>query len=163
MFIDSRTKYITKVVSRYDRELYAKRNRDGILCVFRKGKRAEELYRDDDMAILGYVDSPSFVLALTDNWKTSGKPRDWGALLVEKKLKDMDAWADPELLDKFDKQNEKVDEIRKKDFRNNTEAWVSDNKRMFQKAFSEINTANLSKREIRKENDEKNFKIKGEK
>lgn len=144
----------------YDRELYSKVNKDGILCVFRRKKRYVYVCDFNGAPLYDLVESPDFVFALTDNWKTTGIPREWGSQVVLERLRKMDAWADPDLIEKIDRENEKIDEIKRKDRISNTEAYLLDNKREIQKAWNDINTSTLSKREEHKRIREKNRRIK---
>jgi hypothetical protein len=49
----------------------------------------------------------------------------------------MDLQANEALLEKLDEQNEKVDQAEQRKFRNETEAFLADNRRQFAKAFDE--------------------------
>lgn len=152
---DTQKSYINRNLKRYGPDYYCERNKDGILCVFRKNKRAVLAAEWDGFTLYNLIDSPEFVFALTDNWKTTGKPREWGSEHVLLRLKETDWWANPNLLDEMDKQNAKIDEAKARDLRNQTESYLADNHSVFKKAFADINTANLSKREARKINKDK--------
>lgn len=151
---------LNRTLKVYDRELYAKENRDGILCVLRKKKRFIHVGDFNGVALFDLVDSPDFVLALTDNWKTNGTPREWGALVVIERLRQTDVWHDPDLIDKIDRENAKIDEMRSKDRISNTEAFLLDNKRGLQKAWNDINTSSLSKKEDHKRKRDLNRRLK---
>lgn len=156
---DSQKAYINRHLKSYDYELYAQRNRDDILCIYRRRKREIVAAEWDGFKLLDFIDSPEFVFALTDTWKTNGTPREWGADYVLSRLREMDFWSDPEMFSKMERENDKINEIKRKDFRNETEAALLDNKRALQKSFGDINTANMSMREKRKEKQDKKLGV----
>ena len=140
----------TKFLRRYDKDLFCDHNRNGILCVFRKWKRFEPVCVDDNFKILNLITDKQFVCALTENWTLSTKPRQWGIDHVLTKIRQMDLQANERLFEEMDQQNEKVDESEKRSFRNEAEAFWSDNRRAFAKATDGILTHSLSKDEPRK-------------
>lgn len=144
---DSQKAYINRNLKRYGYEYYAARNCNGVLCVYRKHKRMAVAAEWDNFRLIDLIDSPEFVCALTDNWRTNGVPREWGADIVLSRLKDTDLRDDPHLIEKMDEANERVRQTRAKDFRNMTESCLLESKSALQKAFSGINTSTLSKRE----------------
>lgn len=147
---DQRIARLNQRIKRYDNELYAKRSFNNIVCVYRRNYRYTKVYEEGTVRLYDLIQSPQFVFALTDNWKTNGVPRDWGSEVVLNRLKQMDFWSDEKMLDKMEQQNEKVREAKERDFKNQNESFLIEHKKQFQKAFSEINTSTLSKRETRK-------------
>jgi hypothetical protein len=147
---DSYKNYISRAVKVYDHDYYAARNRNGILCVYRKNQRMIVAAEWDDFKLFQLIDSPEFVCALTDNWRTNGRPREWGAEYILKRLRETDLHHDPELVEKLDQANAKVDESKMKNFRNQTEDHLRENMSAIRKSFSDINTSTLSKKEINK-------------
>jgi hypothetical protein len=148
---DQFTKYLTRCLRGYDGDLIAHRNSSGVACVMRKLKKFRPVIVGEGFRFLNLADSWDFVFALTDNWTLNGVPRDWGAENVLSRLKALDIFNDPKLIEKMDEENAKVDKTKAKDHANMTEAFVLDNKRAFQKAFSDINTSTMSMRDKRKE------------
>jgi hypothetical protein len=131
-------------LKRYDRELYAKRDMDGIVSVYRRNKRFVAYDLDgNDFQFL--IDSPEFVVALTDNWTKTGHPVPWGPDLVLNRLGEIDSWAKKDLIEELDKQNEQVEKSRARGFRNEAEAFWSDNRKAFAKATDDILTHSLDK------------------
>jgi hypothetical protein len=127
----------TRALKRYDRDLFCSRNKDGILCVFRKHKRFEPVCVADNFKILNLIVDKQFVCSLTANWTLRTEPRMWGIDHVLSKIREMDLQANEALLEKLDEQNEKVDQAEQRKFRNETEAFLADNRRQFAKAFDE--------------------------
>lgn len=140
----------TKALSRYDRDLFCAHNREGVLCVFRKWKRFEPVCVDESFKILNLIQDKQFVCALTENWSLSTKPRQWGIDHVLTKIRQMDLQYNERLFDEMDQHNDKVDESSKRSFRNETEAFWSENRRAFAKATDDILVHSLSKDEPRK-------------
>lgn len=148
MLVDS----YTRVLKRYDKDLFVKHNRDGVMCVFRKHKRYEPVCVDDNFKILNLITDKQYVCALTENWTLSTKPRQWGIDHVLNKIRQMDLQLNEHLLAELDAHNEKVDESEKRSFRNETEAFFADNRSQFVKTFDENFglTHSMSKDEPRK-------------
>lgn len=157
--IDSYSRYITKVVKAHDRELYARRSHLGHVSVYRNTRKAELVSHDNDgFKLYNIVNRPQHIFALTDNWTANGKPVEWGGEVVLQRLQKYDCWnrdAVGEIVDKL----EKAEEIKKKDFRNNTEAFFSDKRHVFKDAFKDIRTANMDKSEKRRRNREKKLNL----
>lgn len=147
--MDSEIRSLNRNLQRHDRELYAQRRPDGMICVYRRGKRQHYFEWQGDT--YGYlIDSPSFVFALTDNWTTSGSPRAWGVLPVLARLRAIDLWNNEEYLDEVDEQNERIERSKQRDLSNNVEAFVRDFRREFARATNDINTSTLDKSEKRR-------------
>lgn len=156
---DSFTSILTRELRRYDSKLFAARNSEGVVCVMRKNKKFKSVAVSDGFRLLSLTDAPDYVFALTDTWALNGQPIEWGPLVVLKHLREIDLAHDSKVLEKMDEKNEKVDQIKMKDMRNQHEAFVSDNKRSFQKVFSEFNMSNVSMDEKRKRVLEKKGRI----
>jgi hypothetical protein len=130
--------------------LFAAKNSDGVVCVFRKVKRYEPVYVDDDFKLLNLIEGKEFIFALTDTWGLNGRPRDWGIDFVLNRVKEIDALANERFFEEMDAHNEKVDESKKRHIRNEMEAFWSHERRRFAKATDDILTHSLSKDEPRK-------------
>ncbi len=146
MFLSS----YTRALKRYDSDLYAGRTKDGLPCVFRKHKCFEFVCEFEDSKLFNLMDNRQFVFALTDNWTTSGKPRDWGIDFVLEKIKSVDALANQRFFEEMDAHNERIEESKKRDLKNEMEAFWSHERRRFAKATDGILTHSLSKDEPRK-------------
>ncbi len=91
-----------------------------------------------------------FCFAVTDTWKANGRPIDWGIDDVVGRIQKMDFLANKDLFEQMDAENERVDAIRRKDLRNEMEAFWSHERRRFAKATDDILVHSLSKDEKRK-------------
>jgi len=137
----------TKALRSYDRDLFAGLTKDGLPCVFRRSKRYEAVCEFEGFRLLNLREDKQYVCAITDNWMASGKPRDWGIDHVVGHIKSIDALANEKLFEEMDAHNERVDEIKKKDMRNDIESFWIDERRAFAKATDDILTHSLSKDE----------------
>lgn len=139
---------ITKAIKSHDRELYCEKNREGKLCVYRKGSRIESY--DVNGHVIDFVrPAPNFVFALTDNWRTTGIPVEWGIVPILERLKAIDLWNRDlagECIQSTIKEIESRDRARK----NSTESFLMEFRRQFARATNEINTANLAKLDSRR-------------
>jgi hypothetical protein len=138
--------YYNRAVKKYDPELYAKRDDDGFISVYRNGKRWA-VYDVDGTEVAFLIPSPTFVFALTDNWSKTGQPRNWGQDRVLERLRDIDAWARKDLLRELEEKEELIEESRARSLRNEAEAFWADNRRQFAKATDGILTHSLDKTE----------------
>lgn len=142
----------TKALKSYDRELFAARTKDGVLCVFRKSKRYEPVVVSDSFKILNLKEDKVLIFALTDTWTMGGVPRMWGVDSVLNRIKMIDTQANERFFEEMEEKNESVDKSSKRKFRNEAEAFWSDNRKEFIKAVDTTygTTTSLSKDEPRK-------------
>lgn len=146
-----RAERVSKAVKRYDPKLYCER-REGKLCVLRKSSRVETY--DVDGLLIDFVrPAPSFVFALTHNWKMNGEPVEWGLLPIIERLRMNDLWS-RDLADECIRATEKATESKEREKASNNEAFLKDFRRQFAKATDGINTANLAKIDRRRKDEE---------
>ncbi len=122
----------TKILREYDSELYAI-SRYGRVDVFRKGQRFVA-YDVDGETILAPVENPWYIFSITDNWTTTGKPVEWGALPLLQHLKDGDLWKRDVLKD-YLKAKSVEESSKDRDLDNKLEAFWKDNRRAWAKNF----------------------------
>lgn len=127
----------TRALKRHDKDLFAKRNQDGVMCVFRKQKRFEPVVVTGAFKFLNLVEGIQFVFSLTENWTLSTKPRAWGIERVLNRIREIDAWNNERMFEEIDKRNAQVDESEQRSFRNETEAFFADHRSEFVKTFDE--------------------------
>ena len=140
----------TRNLKRYDKDLFAGRNREGLPCVFRKSKRYHPVIEGEGVKLSVLMDDIQYVFAITDNWSAGGKPRHWGIDDIVWKVQSIDALANAKLFDEMDAENDRLDQIKKKDLRNEMEGFWSYERRRFAKATDDILTHSLSHDEPRK-------------
>jgi hypothetical protein len=145
-----RAERITREVQAYDRELYCEKNMEGMLCIYRKSKRCES-YQLEDGSLLTYVrPAPHLIFALTDTWKVTGRPVEWGVVPILQRLKALDLWNRDivgELEQAYD--NEEAANARKR--KNDTESFLLDFRSQFKKTFNDTRIANMDmKKDLRR-------------
>lgn len=138
-----RAEQITREIRFHDRLLYCEKNKEGTLCIFRKGFRLENY--DFDGKRLSFVrPTPHLVMALTHNWKVTGQSVDWGTLPIIERLNSIDLHnrnlAD-ELLAKYEKRNHQ----KQREFSSKNEDFLKEFRKPFAKATSDINTSCMAK------------------
>jgi hypothetical protein len=139
----TREQIITREVKRHDPSLYCKRM-GPILCILRKDWSWEE-YEIDGTVVSFLKPQPYHVMALTDTWSVHGKPVEWGVLPILERLKHIDLWNQGVTANDLQAQHEKVKASKLNDFRNTTEAVLSEMRPQFAKATNDINTSLLAK------------------
>lgn len=88
---------------------------------------------------------PYFVFSLTEDWKPSGKPVPWSVDIVLNRIKAHDLWRDDTFVERWIAEQEKAAESEDRARRNDTEAFLYDFARQFQRATNDINTSTLEK------------------
>lgn len=139
-----RAERITEMLKLHDSMLYCERNKEGKLCVYRKGTRWEH-YQIGDIEYAFARPAPHFIFAITDNWKTTGVPVEWGLLPILNRIKAIDLW-NRDLAEEVIQQTEKQNESAQRDLANSTESFLKDFRRQFARATNDINTSNLDKK-----------------
>jgi len=104
----------------------------------------------EDFHLLNLIEDKQLVFALTDNWTLSGTPRDWGIDHVVGRVRKHDAWDNKRFFEQLDEENERVDERKRRHFRNEMETFASDSRSIVAKATNGIMTHSLSKNESKK-------------
>lgn len=150
----------TRALKRYDPDLFAEKNRDGVMCVFRMYKRYEPVCVTDDLKFLNLVSAKQFVFALTENWTLLTKPRMWGIDRVLDRIREIDLRANERLFDEMDHAHEKVDESNRRHLMNEAEAFFADNRKQFADSFDQFTGClhSVSKDEPRKRKKDRSIK-----
>jgi hypothetical protein len=146
---------VSRAVRRYDPKLYAEM-RDGRIDIFRR-TYGHEAFDVDGHTILFIKEEPYRVFCLTDNWRAWGRPVDWGIEPIIQKLKSADLWQRDIGQDVIN-QNEKVDASKARHQKNEIEAFVKDYRREFARAFEDVNTSQMNKRNDRRFKQERKMK-----
>lgn len=135
--MDGRVREVHRLVSRYDKCLFAQRERNGAIHIYRRNPNNS-------------ADPVHPVFCLTDTWVASGKPREWGLEVIRERLVAHDLWNSDNLVDKLDEQSEKTAQADEREFKNNVESFLKDFRRQFAKATDSINTSGLDKIDARR-------------
>lgn len=147
-----RARVITAEIKKHDHKLFCRKNGEGKLCIYREGTVIDSYDISEfagKPAIMHHArSSPHYVCALTDNWKPNGRPVDWGLMPIMKHLRFIDLW-NRDIVSDLEKQSEAKEASNRRHLVNETEAFFSEKKGVFQKAFNDINTANMAKKDRR--------------
>lgn len=144
-----RADWLTKQLKRFDPTLYCEKHRDGKLCVYRTSKRWESFRLDDGSILTVARSTPYFILALTHNWRFDGVPVEWGYLPITDHLRMMDGW-NRDLAEEAIRQQELFNEKKDREAKHQAEVFAHEMRPAFKKAFSDINTANMAKKDRRR-------------
>lgn len=127
--MDGRVKEVNRVVRAYDYMLFAQRERNGAIHIYRR--------------TVNSADPMHFVFALTENWSASSQPIEWGLEVVVARLRAMDLWKDETEVDRVERMQQGRDESRDRARRNNVESFLHDFRKQFARATDGINTSGL--------------------
>ncbi len=142
---------ITRELRQYDPCLFA-RKEQGMVKIFRRTNRLE--FYDVDGVSIGFLkEDPHLVCALTHNWSVNGVPVDWGLEPICKKIRESDLWNRDTLADELISSYEKAAESKDRQQRNDNEAFLSDFRPQFARAFNDVNTSGLAKTDLRRKYD----------
>jgi hypothetical protein len=127
--MDGRVKEVNRVVRGYDKYLFAQRERNGAIHVYRR--------------TLNPADPMHSVFCLTDTWVASGRPVEWGLEVIVARLRAMDLWADETELDRIEQQQVIRDASKERHRHSSVEAFLHDFRKSFARATDGINTSGL--------------------
>lgn len=143
-----RAEQVSRFIKAHDEKLFAERNSEGKLCVYRKGQTVE-WYNVDGINV-GFVRStPHLIMALTHNWHVLGEPADWGLDVILQRLQSIDLWN----RDLASEQERAYDENKaklKRKAANTQEDFLRESQPIWADAFKDINTANMRKLDKRR-------------
>lgn len=134
----ARLSRVNQLVRQYDRKLYAIQTGRGLIQVWREGEREDAVCLEDDDFDYILRPNPQFILALTDNWKSSGTPVDMGLEPLALKLRQMDSWNRDDLYSSMVKQREENEADQKRQKKNEIRAMAADVRRDIAKATNDI-------------------------
>lgn len=124
-------KNMTKALKTYDKNLYCQETKPGRRDVYRKSEFG--------------CNPPHFLFSLTDDWKPTGRPVEYGTLVVIDRIKAADLWRDDSFVENYIKSLQKIEESKDRALKNNIEDFLYVFAGQFQKATNDVNTANLKK------------------
>lgn len=145
---------LERELKKYDDKLIVRTNRKGVRIIYEVRKKVD-WFELDGHKIGHLTDNPQIVFCLTDTWTIHGKPVDWGLLPILDKLRFSDMALNTSLMEDLEKQDEEMEESKKRDMRNQTEAFLYDFRSQFKKTFSDINVSSLDKTDKRRKKTKK--------
>ena len=90
-----------------------------------------------------------FILALTKDWRFNSEECEWGLLPIQNRLKEIDLW-NRDLASEIIQQEEKFSEIKSRQMRSQTEDFLKEFRRPFARAFNDVNTSTMAKKDLEK-------------
>lgn len=154
--MDWRVSQINRAIREYDSKLYAQKGYQDRIDIFRETYEFET-YEMDGWILRFAKPVPHRVFSLTDNWTPWGKPVEWGIEPIVQRIRSCDLWK-RDVGGEVIKQVEKKKESEERHLKNESEAFFSDNKSVFKKAFSDVNVSTLDMKKDRRYRDEKKIK-----
>lgn len=112
---------LNKALKAWDRTVYARQTKDGIVRVFQKTKQWREHWLDGETCIRELCDGEWLLCSLTDNWSANGEPRDWGILPVLAHLREGSYQRQDELERELKAERERVQESKERELKNISE------------------------------------------
>lgn len=125
----TRVRQVTKELKKHDSCLYAQETKPGRIDIYRESKFS--------------CNPPHFLFSLTDTWKPTGRPVEYGLLVIMDRIRALDLWNNTEFMENYIKTAEKEKESKDRSRRNNIEAFLYDFRSQFAKATDSINTSLL--------------------
>ncbi len=147
--MNTKLRQISKLLKRYDSDLYPKKYLDGALGIVRKKRRWDFQNLPGGGRLWFGFDDDQLVLPVTDNWNESGKPVDWGIEPIFWKIQQLDSWRDDGDYARFVRQREQNKQNKERANRNEMKAIAYDCRREFAQATNDINTSTLDKTDRR--------------
>lgn len=149
--MDNREWVLTKHLKGHDRKLFCKRMRSGAYGVFRESVRWETFAYES--GVLSYLrPADHFIFALTHDWRSDGKPVDWGIEPVLEKIKASDSHQ-RDIAAEAIESYERLKEKKAKQVSSNAEAFFSDYRREFARSTNHLNTSTMEKVDRRRNHD----------
>lgn len=102
-------------------------------------------YNIDGSRVFAIVNSPLYIMSLTEDWTPHTGPVEWGLECIGRKLNDIDSYNPYSTINQMDNINGKIDEEKKRSFANETEFFLKEFRPQFAKSFDGVNTSNLTK------------------
>ena len=149
--MDAKLRQISKLLKRYDSDLFPKRFLDGSMGIMRK-RKSYSRYRLQTGSTLWFINYwDDLVIPVTDNWLESGRPVDQGIEPIYWQLLKTDSWRDDGDYDRFCNQRERKKQDRERHWRNEVRALAADCRQDFARATNDINTSTLEKVDRRRD------------
>ena len=117
-------------VKEYDTKLFVRELENGMTAIYREAKNPA-------------VEPPHFILPLTEDWSTRTKAVEWGIEPLLARLREIDGHAREDIIRVLEEQYDKKQRQKKKEIRNQAEAFFTDHRSEFKKAFADVNTSNM--------------------
>jgi hypothetical protein len=135
IYKDSKLQRLNDELVKIDQHLYADRDTNGATHFYRRHR---------------FGTGSEYIMSSTHDWTVRGTPVDRGIVAIIDRLNEIDAWKNQALLEQRRKDNEKVDEIKQKDFDNSVQDFCRyELHPVIKKEYSNVNTSLMNKRKGR--------------
>lgn len=138
-----RVERVTKHLKRFDNKLYCDTDSEGTPRVCRKSVRWE-IYDVNGVDILFARPTPHVIFYLTNNWKKSGHPVEWGVDNILHKLRFGDTH-NRDLVSEIEKQDLEEKKSHERFLDNYTEGFCKEYRREFADSVNDINVSTMDK------------------
>ena len=142
--MDQRIRSLNIALKGHDRDLFAKRESHAI-NIYRIGRRWE-CHDFGEFRLHYSKPNPQFIVALTDDWRVTGRPVEWGIEPLLDRIKSIDGFGSFNLINDLPKMYEKAAEKKAQDRKSRDEEWLREHRDIFKKAFDPINTGTLDRK-----------------
>ncbi len=151
--MDAKIDNLNRSLKTYDRYLYAERaSSSEMIGIYRMSYRWETYdWNGSHLSVSRPMPDP--VMFLTDNWKITGKPVDWGTEPVMNRIREFDAWNHDDIIDEVIAERETLKNNKAREFRNNLRASAADLRKEFAEAVNDINTSTIDMVDSRRKKD----------
>lgn len=142
-----------RLVKRFDKDLIARRNKDGVLQVCQLIRKWDAV-EVEGLTVLYPREDLQLVFNCTDTWTASGKPVSWGLEPLYQKMRQISFDRRDELLKEIAISEEKSRESKDRALKSKCEAIAIETRDIYKKTFSDVNTATMDKsRDSRRKQD----------
>lgn len=147
---------LNKALKAYDRNLYARESKDGIVRVYQRIRQTRTHWLSNEISIDEYVDGDWLVCSLTENWGSSGKQRDWGILPVIEHIKQGSLEYRDNLSRELNREQQRVAESKVRDTKNIAEDAAYAMRDDMKNAFSDVLTHSMDmKNDVRRKTEKR--------
>lgn len=148
--MDYETKRADKLVKRFDKNLKAIRNKDGIIQI------CQNVYKWSPVdigpfSVLYPVTENHYVFSLTDTWGAQGKGVSWGFEPIYQKMREISLDRRDQMFNEIEKQNELAQRSKELAQKSRFEDIARETRDIYKNTFKDVNTANMDKgKDVRK-------------
>lgn len=136
---------IEQTLKEHDPELFLNKNYKGELQVMRKSFRMMP-YDVNGNTLFVKTPAHHYIMSLTEDWTSKTNPVEWGLEPIARRLREIDDWGAESAFQRMMKQNEKLDEQKRKSFSRLTEDVALEWRKDFKKHTSDILTHSMDQK-----------------
>ncbi len=145
---------IQNAIKEHDSKLFLNRNYLGEIQIMRKSFKMVP-HEIDGRIVYVQTPSPHYIMSLTEDWTGRTRPVDWGVEPIMRRLKEIDDWGSDSSFERMLRDNERIEERKKKSFASLTEDVALEWRKDFKKHTEDILTHSVDKKDPRSKGDRK--------